>query len=139
MPQSLLKMSEKKLLNDIMIAHSKRGGRLFRNNVGKGWAGKSKMIERDGHVYVNRGDVVIKSARRLHYGLCVGSSDLIGWTPIIITEQMIGKILAVFTAVEGKTGKLTATQKQKDFISAVNDQHGIAVVIRSVEELKEKI
>lgn len=132
-------MSEKKILNDIMVAHSAKGGRLFRNNTGKGWTGRSTRIERSGHHHLERGDVVIKNARRLHYGLCKGSHDLIGWTPVKISKEMIGQTLAVFTSVEAKTGKLKPTKEQVNFGFQVKEAGGLQAVVYSVDEYKEKI
>jgi hypothetical protein len=36
----------------------------------------------------------------LKYGLCLGSSDLIGWTIREITPDMVEKKVAVFTAIQ---------------------------------------
>lgn len=108
-------MSESVILRQILIRASQLGARLFRNQVG---------------VYE------LKDGRYLTSGLCVGSSDLIGWTPVVITPEMIGRTLAVFTAVETKRLKKDATDKQADFISAVVAAGGIAGVARSVEDVE---
>lgn len=96
-----------------MVAASSIGSRLFRNNVG-----------------------VLKDERGQHvrFGLGVGTSDLIGWTPVLITESMVGKTLAVFSAVEVKTMIGRLTEEQQDFIFAVNKAGGIAFVARSADE-----
>lgn len=94
---------------------------MFKNNVG---------------MYTDqRGNVI-------RYGLCKGSSDLIGWTPVTITEDMVGKKLAVFTAVEvklNKNGKYKATDLQKAFISAVRNNGGYAGVADCKQDLEEII
>lgn len=84
---------------------------LFRNNVG--------LAE-----YAN--------GQKVKYGLCDGSSDLIGWT------RVDGH--AIFTAIEVKTpsGKIP-TPAQRNFIEQVNKAGGIAFVARSPEEALVKI
>jgi hypothetical protein len=102
---------ENNISNLIMIEASIRSGRLFRNNVGA-----TKTID----------------GRFLEFGLCPGSSDLIGWMPIIVTQEMIGKKIAVFTAIEVKTSEGMARKnnktwdRQEKFINLVNDHGGIA-------------
>lgn len=84
------------------------GIRLFRNNVG--------MLED-------------RNGQKVKYGLCKGSSDLIGWaTPS-------GK----FVAVEVKTPIGRATPEQQAFIDAVNKAGGIAFIARSSQEALEKL
>lgn len=100
--------------NTIRIALSKVGARLFRNQVGS---------------------YELKDGRWISSGLCVGSSDLIGWTPVEVTPAMVGKKLAVFTAIEVKRLKgKKATDEQDNFIRAVVAAGGIAGVARSEAE-----
>lgn len=74
------------------------------------------------------------SGALVRFGLTPGSSDLIGWTPVVITEDMVGDTVAVFTAVECKTVKGKPTDKQKLFICRVQADGGYAGVARSVED-----
>ena len=101
-------MKESDIQRKIMIALT-RLGRVFRNNVG--------MVKVD--------DRVVK------YGLCKGSSDLIGWTDV--------DGVAVFTAVEVKTPKGRPTKEQENFIEAVRKSGGIAGIARSDSEAVELI
>ncbi len=72
--------SETALQNEIRLELGKRSNvRMFRNNVG--------MIN------------------GVQFGLCVGSSDLIGFKSMTITPEMVGQKIAVFTALEVKTEK----------------------------------
>ena len=59
--------TEKDIERTLILRASQCGSTLFKNNVGK---------LRD-----ERGNLVT-------FGLCKGSSDLIGWTPITITPDM---------------------------------------------------
>lgn len=113
-------MTERDLLNDLRILASQRGGRLFRNNVARGWVGK--LVSHQG------GTVVLADARPLHAGLCIGSADLIGWTDT-------GR----FLAVEAKTGRVPVTIAQADFLDAVARAGGVAVLARSTDDLVEKL
>ncbi len=88
------------------MAVCKYGTRLFRNNTGF-------FLSLDGK-------------RKMHAGLGAGTSDLIGWTPIVITPEMVGKTIAVFTAIEGKDGDNKTQNNQDNFITAVQHAGGIA-------------
>lgn len=78
--------------------------------------------------------VVIRSATPLRAGLIKGSSDLIGWTTVEITPEMVGQKVAVFTAIEAKTGKTKISPEQQKFIDVVIESGGIAGVAKSVED-----
>lgn len=114
-------ISERELINKFMIEYSKEGHRLWRNNVGQGWVGKT----------IRRGNsVIINNPRPLHAGLVKGSSDIIGLTKIKITPDMVGKEIAVFTALELKTSSTRTTKEQKSFINIVNMSGGIGAIVR---------
>lgn len=114
-------MNEHNEINRILLSLP-ANKRLFRNNVGTGWVGL--IVEKRGN------SLVLRDPRPLHSGLCKGSSDLIGWTTVEITADMVGNKIAVFTAVEVKTGNVRITEEQKNFIDKVNEAGGIGEVIR---------
>jgi len=124
--------SETKIMREIMLELTKVGSRIFRSNTGNGYMGKFVTI-------LPNGDVVLRNWRRVQFGLCVGGSDLIGWTPVTITKDMVGKICCVFTAIEVKRPRKKPTQAQTDFIEAVKKAGGIAMVACSVEEVLREI
>ncbi len=76
-------------------------------------------------------------------GLGKGSSDLIGWTPTTITQEMVGKKVAVFTAIEVKVpGARTEPSRIFDqtlFIEAVKRDGGFAGFADGVGPAKEII
>lgn len=117
---------ENNIQKRIMLALSKQGVTIFRNNTGMGWAGEAIRLQ--------SGDVLIKNPRPLHAGLCVGSSDLIGFKPVKITPDMVGKTVAVFTAVEVKTPTGRASKEQLNFIDRVKQAGGNAGVARNEAE-----
>lgn len=127
-------MSEQGLIKDIQIEFSKLGHRIFRQNVGSGWTGHFLKPAMATQVLVTPQDVLIRNARILHAGLCKGSSDLIGWRKITITPDMIGKEVAIFTAIEVKHGKTKVTEEQERFIKSVNDAGGFGKVVYELHE-----
>lgn len=77
----------------------------------------------------------VKSGAWVKFGFCnPGGSDLVGGTPIIITQEMVGKKMLIFTAIEVKQGKGKARDNQKSFINAVKSMGGIAGIAKSTEQ-----
>lgn len=97
-------MREADILKRVMIEASKLGMRVFRNHTGGVYA-------KDGTFH--------------RFGLCVGSSDLIGWTPD-------GRFAAI--EVKSPTGK--PSQAQLNFIEQVKKSGGFACIIDNEKNLK---
>lgn len=125
---------ETPLMKELQIAASRMGSRLFRQNSGMGWIGKARVFRTRLQVWVNPGDVLIPKARPFHAGFD-GLSDLGGWTPVIITPEMVGQTVAIYTQAEVKD-KGRATEAQLRWVDAVNRAGGIAGVVRSEVELR---
>jgi hypothetical protein len=114
----------------ILLAHGSGDTRLWRNNVGTGWAGQATRVTA-GNLSalahsLRPGDVVVRNARPLHAGLCVGSSDLIGY------RQVQG--LAQFVALEVKSATGRPTPEQTRFLDHITSAGGCAAVVRSVAD-----
>lgn len=120
-------MSEQALRKQVQIALSRLGARLFRVNTGLAWVGKL-------HFHQPGVRLVLTEPRPIRMGLATGGSDLIGWTTVTITPEMVGHPVAVFTAIELKTGRLRETREQAVFLDAVRRAGGLAGVARSAEE-----
>ncbi len=118
-------MKETDIQIKIRLALAKLKLTIFRQNTGFGWVGEYRKV--------GRSSVIIENARPMHAGLCVGSSDLIGFKSTTITKEMVGRKIAVFTAVEVKTKTGRVTEEQKNFLKAVNDAGGIGIVAKSDE------
>jgi hypothetical protein len=108
---------------------------LFRVNTGKAWTGGGpprRLVD---------GSVVLPAARPIALGFSrpngdavSGTSDLVGWTPVRITPDMVGCQVAVFTAIETKKTKGGRTSEdQINFIAQVQRAGGIAGVASSPE------
>ena len=106
-------MSEQHIQQEIRLALGSGPVRLWRNNTGC-------LKDQQG--------------RPVRFGLCKGSSDLIGLRSITIGPEHLGQTLAVFAAVEVKAQAGRATAEQQAFIATVAAMGGLAGVARSVED-----
>lgn len=122
-------MKELNIQKSIQL-HAPSNVRLLRNNTGRAWQGIP---------FSHAGQQCLKQLRPINFGLAVGSSDLIGWTTVEITQDMVGEHVAIFTAIEVKTEKGRPTKAQQNFIQQVHNAGGIAGVCRSVEDMKDLI
>ena len=121
-------MSEHEIQQRILLACGSGSVRLFRNNVGTGWAGQATRVTagnlRSLAQSLRPGDVVIRGGRPLHAGLCVGSSDLVGFRTINGVAQFVA------IEVKSKTGR--ATEQQQAFLNHIQAAGGCAGIARSV-------
>jgi hypothetical protein len=109
-------MSEAAIQQDIRLALGQCPGiKTFRNNVGA---------------------IKDRNNRLVRYGLVTGSGDLIGWQSVVITEAMVGQRFARFLSVEVKTPTGRLSPEQETWRQAVLKAGGIAIVARSVDDIK---
>ena len=78
-----------------------------------------------------------RTGRLVTFGLARGSADLIGWRTVMITPDMVGQQLAVFTSIEVKTPKGRVSPQQQAWMAVVQGAGGIAGVARSVCDANE--
>ena len=116
-------MSESKVQSLVRLVYARLGWRMFRNN---------------------RGAFKDATGRWIRYGLAndskafgdvVKSSDLIGWRRVVITPDMVGKVIAQFVSTECKPEDWTYNPlderevAQKKWIDLVNADGGYAAFI----------
>ena len=104
---------EQGALKEILAHCCGPGVRLWRNNVGA-------LSDRNGHL--------------VRYGLAPGSSDLIGLRQVTVSEEMVGRQMAVFVAIEVKSARGRLTTEQRRYLQVVERLGGITGVARSVGE-----
>jgi hypothetical protein len=75
-----------------------------------------------------------RTGRPVQFGLTRGSADLIGWRTVIITPDMVGQRIAVFTSIEVKTPTGRVRSEQQAWLACVQESGGIAGVARSVDD-----
>jgi hypothetical protein len=106
-------VTEQQTQQQIRLELSRGPVRLWRNNTGT-------LLDRNG--------------RPVQFGLCKGSSDLIGLRTVTVTPEMVGQRLAVFAALEVKAPKGRLTSEQRSFLGMVEEMGGFAGEVRSVED-----
>lgn len=123
-------MSETSISQRIQLEAGAQGVTLLRNNNGAAYDKAGRLIRYGlGHVAPNQP---------------MRSSDLIGWVPVVITPEMVGRTVAVFTAVEVKTeGWKRPTDEreraQEKFINLVRDSGGLSTFATSVKSVLDLI
>jgi hypothetical protein len=107
-------MREQAIMQRVALEATRKGWRVFRNNVG---------------VLLDQRGVPVR------YGLMVGSGDLIGWRPVTITPDMVGQQLAQFVSLEVKGPRGRMSPEQARWAAMVEEAGGLALVVRGAEEL----
>ena len=134
-------MSENTPLRRIWLALG-RISILFRVHGGRAW------VSRDGPrgvIKLDDGSVLIRNPRPMTLGFGMpngravkGPGDLIGWTSIQITPDMVGCWVAVFTDIEAKVDEQAHRRdEQKNFVCQVKAAGGIAGFAHSPETALE--
>lgn len=122
-------MSESDVQQEIQLAAMIQGTQLWRNNSGE-------LRDREGRpVRYGLGNVSKKINK------IIKSSDLIGGTQVVITPDMVGKTIFIFTAIEAKSNdrkiqKDERYQAQLNYINLVKSKGGIAGFAQSVQQFK---
>jgi hypothetical protein len=86
------------------------------------------------------GHFELKDGRRITVGV-PGMSDLQGWKSVVITPDLVGQRVAIYTALEikapGNRTEKERLKKQLAFIATVKEHGGIAGMVESVEQAME--
>ena len=119
--------------SELRLAATRAGHALWRNNSGAMYNEQTRRSVRFG---------LGNDSARVH--AVFKSSDLIGYTVVKITPEMVGRHVAVFSAVEVKRPgwtkpKNTREFAQANFINVVNMHGGIGLFATSTEDYMEKI
>ena len=110
--------SEEQVKAEIRLEASRRGWKLFRNNVG---------VLRDSRgVPVRYGLANDSAALNKH----LKSGDLIGMRPVSITQEMVGKVIGQFVSVECKRPDGRIDPAQQKWADMINEAGGYAIITR---------
>lgn len=124
---------EGKVQDDVEVLASSFFSRLLRNNSGALFNDLGTMVR------YGLGNISAKFNKKNK------SSDLIGWTTITITPDMVGRKVAIFTAIEIKpeTFKINPPYRddstpwaQERFVYQVREAGGFGAIVNSGEHYK---
>ena len=127
-------MNHQELQDQIHLAASREGITLWKNNVGAAWQGEmisangAKVTLKSGKRLTLARAIILINPRMERYGLCVGSSDLVGIVPV--------DGLGVFGGIEVKTEHDRLKPEQREFMKRVNNRGGRIIVARSPADVK---
>jgi hypothetical protein len=107
--------SETELVDELRLELSRGDTRIFRNNVGFGFSPNGYPI---------------------HFGLCKGSSDLIGVRRYEIEPDDVGKTIGVFVSLEAKSRRGTAAEAQRAWGAMVESLGGVHGIVRSLADAR---
>jgi len=75
-----------------------------------------------------------RTGRLVTFGLARGSADLIGWRTVVVTPEMVGQRIAIFTSIEVKTPTGRIKPEQQAWLDVVLRSGGIAGIARSLTD-----
>ncbi len=102
---------ESALLYRLLLRCSALGVKLWRNNCGQ---------------------LQARNGQWVRYGVGnPGGSDLIGYLPVVIGPEHVGRTLAVFVAIEAKTATGTLRAEQAQFLNVAGKHGAITCLARS--------
>lgn len=131
---------ETNVVHDIMVGVSPSGARLFKNVRGGFYpiAAVKPLLAALWRADWNTAMALSKQLRPMQAGLQAnGSSDLIGAMPVVVTQDMVGKTIAVFCAVEVKTADGSVQPEQRNFVEYIKKMGGFAGIARSLDDAKK--
>jgi hypothetical protein len=119
--------AESTVMRSIWLALSIRAT-LFRANSGKAWlsGGGPARVDPTGTAHVPRARPVALGLAMTNGNTVPGLPDLVGFTRVVITPEMVGRSVPVFTAIETKaTG---GGKRRTDQISFIERMHVVGAI-----------
>lgn len=114
-------VSEKRILNEGLLAIQQPGVLAWRNNTGQAWQGTRMHVPIGGTVRIQPGMIVLQDSRPITFGL-PGSGDILGVAP------------GFGFALEAKTDTGRQSDQQRKFQAAFERAGGRYGLFRSAEE-----
>ena len=106
------------------------------NTIYRGWTGELVRQWRDPTGVV----VTLKRAAFRAFGLGTDTLDLVGWRPVKITADMVGKVIAQYVEVDAKTPQYKRMSTgQKNRARVIREAGGFAGVAMRIEEAPGRV
>lgn len=118
-------MKEQDIQAQILIELSKNNVYALRINSGNFWGGE---------VLSHNGDMLLLKHPTKIAGAPAGTSDIIGCKTVIISQEMVGKTVGIFTCIEVKKPSEKPKPHQEKYLALMNSRGAIAGVAKSPEE-----
>ena len=122
---------------------TRKGWRLLPNTIYRGW--KGEMVRQ----WKGSGGIMVELRRAAFrvFGLGTGTLDLVGWRPLVITADMVGKTIAQYVEVDAKTpGYRRMSPEQKNYARTVLEAGGFVALAQrigqkdvAIEEIGEEL
>ncbi len=124
---------ESNIFKECQIRASKLKARIWRQNSGLSWAGKTTRIEKTDLYTLEAGCIVIRRPQAIRAGF-PGISDGGGYCLVTVTPEMVGSALPVVLQVETKADS-GVTDEQRKFIAHVRSVGGRSGVARCADDV----
>lgn len=121
-------MSETGIVKETLLRLSRLPMRVWRNNTGQAWMGRAVTLSPGQRITAQAGDVLIRGARPVRFGL-PGSGDILG------LAAPDGR----FLSIECKTLTGDQAEQQGRFQAMVERHGGIYVLVRDPSEAAELV
>lgn len=118
-------MREADIQSAVLIALSEQGHYCLRVNSGQFWGGE--VMSHDGSMLLLKHPTKIQGAVK-------GTADIVGCVQVVVTPQMVGKTVAVFTAIEVKQPGEKAKPHQENYLALMRSRGAIAGIATSSDE-----
>ena len=116
------------LQNEVYRVGLLEGFTVFRNDCGVAIVGGRAFTDKQ------TGALHVIGGTRIRYGLIPGSGDFIGWTERVVTPEMVGQRIAVFTSIETKTMHDNLSARQRMWFGNVKAAGGVVEVWRDTKD-----
>jgi len=102
---------------------------LFRNEPLIVWEGGREIIAKmDQYFPIKKGSRIVIGPTKKTSGFPQGAGDLIGYTEVIITADMVGKPIAIFTSRTNKGEHDNLTKLKKNWHNKIIEAGGISEI-----------
>jgi hypothetical protein len=121
-------------------APRKKTGRQKESAINDAVQKEARLMFRAELMRNRRGMVDLPGGGKMPFGLGGnGTGDFVGFTPVLITAEMIGRTLPIYTETEQKTKEGRVSEQQAARIEHLHDVNAICGVARQAGDFAELV